>query len=139
MNYFPWIKLISVLIHTKYRYYNTPSLELPFLSGHLCQISPWLTETLLQHNPHECFSSVSLFYLTLFEQKPQLLDIANHMPSQGNRIFIKLYVNHATLLIKHTTYQKAESFRTASLLKLENTENNNSIFNTKCADFPTKW
>ena len=103
VNCFPWIKLISVLIHPKYRYYNTPSLELPFLPRHLCQISPWLTETLLQHNPHQCFSSVSLFYLTLFEQKPQLLDIANHMPSQANQIFYQA-VCKSYYLIGQTRY-----------------------------------
>ena len=37
---------------------------------------------------------------------------------------IKLYTNHNTLLVKHATCQKAE---------LDNTVNNNSIFNTKYA------
>ena len=34
---------------------------------------------------------------------------------------------------------KAESLRSASLSKLDNTENSNSIFNTKYAEFSTKW
>ena len=47
MNCFSWIKLISVLIYFKYCNYNIPSLELPCLPWHLCQISPWPPETLL--------------------------------------------------------------------------------------------
>ena len=35
MNYFSWIKLTPVLIHLKYRYYNTPSQELPCLPHNL--------------------------------------------------------------------------------------------------------
>ena len=34
MNCFSWIKLIPVLIHLKYRYNNSPYLELPCLSHH---------------------------------------------------------------------------------------------------------
>ena len=62
MNLFSWINLISVLIHFKYWYYNIPSLELPSLPCHLCQISPWLIETPLQQNPDhvlDCFPILS--------------------------------------------------------------------------------
>ena len=40
VNFLPWIKLTSVLIHLKYWCYNTPSLELPCFPRHLFQISP---------------------------------------------------------------------------------------------------
>ena len=50
MKRFSWIKLLPVLIHLKYWYYNTPSLEISCLANHLCQISLWLTETPIQHN-----------------------------------------------------------------------------------------
>ena len=52
---FPWIKLILVIIHLKYWYYNTSSLEIPYLLCHLCQIFFCLTGTPLQHNPHHLF------------------------------------------------------------------------------------
>ena len=55
------------------------------------------------------------------------------------KFIIKLYINHDTLLLKHATYQKAESLRATSLSKLNNTLNNNSIFNTKCAELSTTW
>ena len=45
MSCFSWIKLIPVLIHLKYWYWNTPSLDLPCLSHHICEISPWPIET----------------------------------------------------------------------------------------------
>ena len=54
------------------------------------------------------------------------------------KFVIKLYTNHNTLLVKHATYQKSESFRGVFLSKLDNTVNNNSIFNTKCLEFSTK-
>ena len=54
------------------------------------------------------------------------------------KFIIKLYRNHNTLLIKHATYQKTESSRAASLSKLDNMVNNNSIFNTNYAEFFTK-
>ena len=42
-------------------------------------------------------------------------------------------------MVKHATYQKAESLIAASLSKLDNSIKNNSIFNAKCAEFSTKW
>ena len=50
---------------------------------------------------------------------------------------IKLYTDHNTLWVKHATHQKAESLRAVSLLKLDKTVNNNSIFNTRYAEFST--
>ena len=46
MSCFSRIKLIPVLIHLKYLYWNTLSLDLPCLSHHICGISPWSIETL---------------------------------------------------------------------------------------------
>ena len=55
------------------------------------------------------------------------------------KFIIKLYKNQNILLDNHATYQKAGSLRAASISKSHNTVNNNSIFNTKHADFSTKW
>ena len=55
---FSWIKLISVLIHFKYCYYNIPLLRIPCLPCHPYQISPWLSETPLQCNPHRVLLSI---------------------------------------------------------------------------------
>ena len=57
------------------------------------------------------------------------------MLSQANQIYYQAH----TLWVKDTTYQKAESLRAASLSKLDNMVNKNSIFNTKYAEFSTKW
>ena len=59
--------------------------------------------------------------------------------AQPIRFNIKLYTDHNTLCVKHVTHEQAESLRAASLSKLDNTVNNNSIFNTKYAEFFTKW
>ena len=57
--------------------------------------------------------------------------------NQSN-ILSKLYTGHNTLWVKHAANRKAESLR-AVLSKLDNTFNNNSIFNTKYTEFCTKW
>ena len=86
---------------------------------------------------------VSLFCTTPFDYRtPQVLDIRNHMPSQAwnlkfqiiMKFVIKQYKDNNTLWVKHATYQKAESLRAASLSKLDNTIDKNSIFNTKYAE-----
>ena len=46
------------------------------------------------------------------------------------KFFIKLYTDHNTLLVKLPAYQKTESFRAASLSKLDNTVNNNAMLNS---------
>ena len=38
-------------------------------------------------------------------------------------------------MVKHASCQNSQPLRAASLSKLDNTVNNNSIFNTKCAEF----
>ena len=55
---------------------------------------------------------------TEFDHAPQLLDVSNHVPSQTNQI----YIDHNTLLAKR--YQKVESLKAASLLKLHITASN---------------
>ena len=51
------------------------------------------------------------------------------------KLFIKLYTDLNTLWVKHATDQKAEPLRAASFSKLDNTVNNNSVSNTKYAEF----
>ena len=84
-----------------------------------------------------CSSSVSLFcpkttrhrkywiYQTIWQLKPI-------------KFIIKLFTDHNTSWVKHATHQKAESLIAAFLSKLDNMVNN-SIFNTKYAEFFTKW
>ena len=55
------------------------------------------------------------------------------------KYIIKLYTDPNILWVKHATYEKAESLKSTSLSKLDNMVNNNSIFNTKYAEFSTKW
>ena len=78
MNCFSWIKLIPVLIHLKYSYYDSSYLEL------LCLCKNF---TLAYWNPSStqswsCSSSVSLFCLTPFNHMtPEVLDIPNNTAS----------------------------------------------------------
>ena len=55
------------------------------------------------------------------------------------KFIIKLYTGHNTFWVKHTTHQNVESLRPTFLSKLDNIVNNNSIVNTKDAEFSTKW
>ena len=73
--------------------------------------------------PH---SSTSIEYTKTWQAKPI-------------KFITKLYPDHNNLWIKHATHQKAESLRAGFLSKLENTVNNNSISNTKYAEFSTEW
>ena len=63
----------------------------------------------------------------------------NHMASNPIKFIIQLFTDHNTLWVKHARHQKADSLIAAFLLKLDNTVNNNSIFNTNLAEFFTKW
>ena len=63
MKCFPWSKLISVLIYLSYWRYNTPSLQLLCLHHHLCQISPWPTQTPFQRNRHHVLHRLPYFFL----------------------------------------------------------------------------
>ena len=57
------------------------------------------------------------------------------LQSKPIKFNINLYTNPNSLLAKHAAHQKVESLRAASLSKIENTVNSNSIFNTKCPEF----
>ena len=61
MYHFPWIKLTSASIHLKYWYYSAPSLERPFLSRHLCQISHVQIKLLFKTNLIMFFIGVPVF------------------------------------------------------------------------------
>ena len=108
-----------------------PHLELPCLPHHRRQILPWQTETCLKHNPHS-FSYFLLPYSTTRNHKYWIYQTI--WQSQPIKFIIKLY----TLWLKHANHQEAESLRDPSLSKLDSTVNNNSIFNTKYAEFLTK-
>ena len=85
-------------------------------------------------------SSVSLFSSTPFNHTYHKDWIhQTKWQTKPIKFIIKLYTNHNTLWVKHATHQKAVSVRAASLSKLGNTVNNNSICNTKCFEFLTKW
>ena len=63
MSCFHWFKLISVLIHLKYLYYNTLSLELSCLPRHPSRISPWPTEIPLQLNLYHVLHQFPYLFL----------------------------------------------------------------------------
>ena len=135
MNCYSWIKLIPVLIHLKYWYYNSSYLELPCLIHRLFKILPWPTRP---HSTQSWSSSslISLFCPTPFDHKPpQVLDIK----AKPIKFIIKLYTDFSTFWVKHTTCRKFESLRASSLSNLNNMVNNNSIFDPKYVEFSTKW
>ena len=98
------------------------------------------TETPLQHNPY-------VHVLLRFPYFVLPHSIARHYKSGRYQIIcqskpikfnIKLYTDHNALWVKHATHQIVGSLRAVSLSKLDNTVNNNSIFNTKYGGFSTK-
>ena len=129
-------QLFSVL---KYWYYNNPSLQLPCLPRYVCRISPWPTETPLQHNHHHVLHQFPNFFLPHSTTRHNFWIYQTICQAMLIKFIIKLYTNHNTLLVKHATYQKGESLTGASLSKLDNTVNSNFIFNTKYLGFSTKW
>ena len=123
----------SDLFHLKYWYNNTPYLERPCLPDNFCQILPCQLKPL--------FNTILIMFLIGFvlpnfttgHHKDWIYQtICQAKPS---KFFIKLYTDHNTLLVKHPAYQKIESFRAASLPKLDNTVNNNAIFYIKYVEF----
>ena len=127
-----WIKQVPVLIHLKYWYYNLP-YNLPFLPPSLFlpkfAITNWNS---LQNNPYR-FPYFVLTHSTTCHHKYWLYQTIWQV--KPIKFIIKLYPDDNKLWAK----QKAESLRTVSPSKLDNTVNNNSIFNTKYAEFSTKW
>ena len=130
---FSWIKLISVLIHFKYCYYNIPLLEFPCLLFHLWQVLPLPNEASHQRNLHHLLHRFPYFCLPHSTSRHNYWMCQTICQAKPIKFFINLYLN---LL---STYQKAESPRAASLSKLQNTFNKSFIFNTKCAKLFTKW
>ena len=55
------------------------------------------------------------------------------------KFIIKLYPGYNTFWVKHATHQRDESLRATSYSKLDNMVDNNSISNTKYAEFSRKW
>ena len=100
---------------------------------------PWLTETPLQDNPHHVLHLFPNFFLPYSTTRHNHWIYQTICQVKPMKFVINLYTNHNTLLVKHATYQIAESLRAASLSKLDNRVNSNSIFNTKCPEFSTKW
>ena len=127
--YYALVKLYKVM-----KYSTKGAAQIPFLS----QISIWKTEPLLQRNPHHVLDQFPYFFLPHWTTPHNLLDVPNHMPNQANQISYQAIYKSYTLLVKHPTYQKAESSRAASFLKLDSMVNNNSIFITKCAELSAK-
>ena len=106
MNCFPWIKLISVLIHLKNWYYNTPSLQLHYLPRHLCRISPWPTGIHLHRNLHHVLHRFPYFSLTHSTAHHNYWIYQTICQAKLIKLIIKLYTDHNTLLVKYATYQK---------------------------------
>ena len=52
--------------------------------------------------------------------------------------FIRLYTDFNNLWVKHATHQKDDTLRAASLSELDYMANNNSVSNTKYAEFSIK-
>ena len=109
MIYFYWIKLIPVLIHLKYWYYNSPYLELSSLHHYLCQI---LLSQLKPSNPHHFlhqFLYVVVPHPTTSHYKNWICQTIRK--AYPIKFFTKLYIDHNTLWINHAIHQKAESLR----------------------------
>ena len=66
MKRFSWINLIPVLIHPKYWNYKIPSLELPCLAHHLCQISFCPTESLFNPILIMFFIGFSIWFYSIW-------------------------------------------------------------------------
>ena len=132
---FPGSSSFQFSFHTKYWYYNTSSLQLPCLPHHLFhpgQLKPLFNTTLIMF-----FIG---FPILSYLMRPHAIIIGYPKPNaKASQSNILLYTNHNTLSVKHATNQKAKPLRATSLSKLCNTVNNNSIFNTTCAEFSTKW
>ena len=133
------IKLISFFNYIKYWYYNTSSLQLYCLPRQLNQISLWKIGTLFQRNPHPVLHQFPCFLLPHSTTCHNYWKYQTICQAKPIKFMIKLSTDHNTFLVKHATYQKVESLRATSLSKLENMVNSNSIFNTNCPEFSTKW
>ena len=116
MKRFSWIKLIPVLIHLKYWYYNTPSQELPSFPYHLFN------------------TSLHVFHLFPYFVLPNLTTCHKYWtywphdkPSHSN--LLSSYIQIIKTYGQHATHQEAEPLGATCLSKLDNMVNKNSIFN----------
>ena len=114
MNCFSWINLVPVLVHLKYRYYNSP------------YSFPTSCTTSVKFYPSELKSLFNTILIMFFIDFPILSyshSTKHHhkywihqtipQAKQLKRI-IKLYICHNTLWGKHATHEKIESLRAAS-------------------------
>ena len=87
----------------------------------------------LQHNTYHVLHRFPYFFLPHLTIRYHEYRIHQTIcQAKSIKCIIKLYTDHNILCVKHATHQKAESS------KLDNTVNNNSIFNTKYAGFSAK-
>ena len=94
----------------------------------------------LQHNPHHLLHQLLYFVLPLWTTSYYRYWIYQTIcKAKLMKVIFKLYTDHNSLWTKQTTHQKAGSLRVTSLSKLDNMINNDFIFNTKYAEFSTKW
>ena len=94
----------------------------------------------LQHNIHHVLRRFSCFVLHHSVTSHHRYWIYQTMCKANPTKFItKLYTGHNTFWVEHMTHQNVESLRPTFLSKLDNIVNNNSIVNTKDAEFSTKW
>ena len=128
LNCFPWIKLISVELRT--------SLPLSLSLSHFT-LANWIPSS--AQSSSCAISHFLYFILPYLNTRHNYWVYQTICQAKSIKFTIKIDANHYILLIKHVTIQQAEPLRAASLSKLYSTENHNSIFNTKCAEFSTKW
>ena len=111
----------------------------------------------LQHNPQYVLHQFPYFVLANLTIRHKYWIYQTVCQAKALKFIIKLYADHQKLwhvcrwgsLCAHTRKKKLwlnmlpiENLiliRAASLSKLDNTVNNNSVFNTKCPEFSTKY
>ena len=129
------IKLILVLIHLKYWYYNTPSLELSclpviFVKFHSGQLKPFFNAII------NMFFFIG-FPILSYSMQPHATNIGYTKPyAKQNQPSL---LSSCIQIIMPDCSNTLPISRAISLSKLGNTVNNNSIFNTKSVEFSTKW
>ena len=136
-------KLIPVLLHLKYWSYDSPYIELPWISHHLYQVLSYPTETPLQPNNHHLLQWFSYFvlphstkrhhkywlYQTIWQLKPIKLSssyLQIIIPYESNTLLIKkLSLQEPLFLQSKTTWSTTALFWIQSML--------NSLRNGRCS------
>ena len=115
MNCFSWIKLIPVLIHLIYWYYDSPFLEL---------VSLPISVKFYPRQFQPLFNTILIMFFTGFPILSYPHSTTHHhnyricqtiWQAKLIKFIIKLYSDNNTLWVKHATQLKAESLRIASL------------------------